>query len=84
MKLICERERLLQAFQIAAGVPVARTPKSILENLKLRSDWQRRDLMATDLEMGVRIDVPGIQIDAGGSVCRLNGGMILRESPDEN
>ncbi len=85
MKLICERERLLQAFQIAAGVPVARTPKSILENLKLEAIGNVATLMATDLEMGVRIDVPGIQIDAGGSVILpiKRGGMILRESPDE-
>ncbi len=35
MKVICEREKLLQAFQMAAGVAPARSPKPILQNVKL-------------------------------------------------
>lgn len=85
MKVICEREKLLQAFAIAAGVATGRTPKSILENVKLEAAADVATVMATDLETGVRIDVPGIQIDAGGSLVLpiKRGGMILRESPDE-
>ena len=42
-------------------------------------------VMATDLEIGIRIDVAGIEVEAGGSVVlpikRVGG--ILRESSDE-
>jgi len=85
MKIQCEREKLLQAFQIAAGVASTRTPKPILENIKLEAGAETTTVMATDLEIGIRIDVPGIQVEAGGSVVlpikRVGG--ILRESSDE-
>jgi len=85
MKVVCEREKLLQAFQIAAGVASTRTPKPILENIKLEATSETTTVMATDLEIGIRIDVAGIDVEAGGSVVlpikRVGG--ILRESSDE-
>ena len=41
--------------------------------------------MATDLEVGVRIEVPGLSIEAPGSVVLpiARFGSILRESSDE-
>ena len=35
MKATCDREKLLHAFQMAASVAPARSPKPILQNLKL-------------------------------------------------
>ena len=85
MKVVCEREKLLQAFQIAASVASTRTPKPILENIKLEATSDTTTVMATDLEIGIRIDVAGIDVEAGGSVVlpikRVGG--ILRESSDE-
>ncbi|MHB8898453.1 MAG: DNA polymerase III subunit beta [Thermoguttaceae bacterium] len=84
MKLVCEREKLLYAFQIAAAVASTRTPKPILENIKLEATPEATTVMATDLEIGIRIDVGGIEVEAGGSVVlpikRVGG--ILRESSD--
>ncbi len=84
MKVVCEREKLLHAFQIAAGVASTRTPKPILENIKLEATPTVTTVMATDLEIGIRIDVAGIVVEAGGSVVlpikRVGG--ILRESSD--
>jgi DNA polymerase-3 subunit beta len=85
MKIICQREDLLAAFQTAAMVAPTRSPKPILQNVKLEATEQEVVLMATDLDFSVRVSVPGVQIVKPGSailpVQRFNS--ILRESSDE-
>lgn len=85
MKVTCEREKLLHAFQTAAGVAPTRSPKPILQNVKLDATADRVTLMATDLELGIRLDVPGFEVATPGSavlpISRF--GSILRESTDE-
>ena len=85
MKIQCEREKLLHAFQTAASVAPTRSPKPILQNLKLEVASEHAVLMGTDLEVGIRIDVPGIVIEAAGNailpISRFLS--ILRESSDE-
>lgn len=85
MKLTCDREKLSNAFHLAAGVAPTRSPKPILENVKLEVSNELATLMATDLEIGLRIDVPGIEVSAPGTVVLpiKRVGSILRESPDE-
>lgn len=84
MKFTCEREKMLSAFQIAASVAPSRSPKAILQNVLLVVTEQDATMMATDMEVGVRIDVTGIQIETPGRavlpVSRF--GSILRESSD--
>ena len=84
MRFVCERDKLLTAFQTAATVAPSRSPKPILQNVKLVVTQQQATLLATDMEIGIRIDVPGIHVDAPGSavlpVSRF--GSILRESTD--
>ncbi|MHB8971832.1 MAG: DNA polymerase III subunit beta [Pirellulaceae bacterium] len=84
MRFVCERDKLLSAFQTAATVAPSRSPKPILQNVKLVVTEQQATLLATDMETGIRIDVPGIQVEAIGSailpVSRF--GSILRESTD--
>lgn len=85
MKLTCDREKLAHAFQTAASVVPARsTTKPILENAKLEVTSERATLMATDLEIGIRIDVPGFDVQAPGDVVLpiRRFGSILRESSD--
>lgn len=84
MKVTCERDKLLAAFQIAASVAPSRSPKPILQNVKLEAGKEGTVLMATDLEVGVRVQAPGVTADTEGS-CLLNVarfGSILRESGD--
>ncbi|MGW8257238.1 MAG: DNA polymerase III subunit beta, partial [Thermoguttaceae bacterium] len=45
MRAICEREKLLHAFQTAAGVAPTRSPKPILQNLKLDVNAVRATLI---------------------------------------
>jgi DNA polymerase-3 subunit beta len=85
MKLNCEREKLSHAFQLASQVVPSRSPKPILENIKLEATSDAVTLMATDLEMGIRIDVQGMEVTAPGSVILpiKRVGQLLRESSDE-
>ena len=85
MKAICEREKLAHAFLMAASVAASRSPKPILENVKLEVGEETATVMATDLEVGIRIDVPGITVEAPGQVVLpiKRVGLILRESSDE-
>ncbi len=84
MKIICNREQLLHAFQTVAPIAPARSPKAILQNVKLEVTSDVATLMATDLEVGIRYNVTGIEVDVPGAavlpVARF--GSILRESSD--
>ena len=90
MKITFEREKLHAAFQTAAAVAPSRSPKPILQNVKLEvtpEDAQsgHATLMATDLEVGIRISVPGVTVETPGTavlpIARF--GPILRECSDE-
>ncbi len=85
MKITCDRELLLTAFQTAAMVAPSRSPKTILQNVKIDAEPERVTLMATDMEVGIRLAVGGIEVHTPGSavfpVARF--GSILRESSDE-
>ena len=89
MKVICDREKLLAAFQVASVVAPARSPKPILRNVKFEVSGDsgaegRGTLLATDLEVGVRVSLADVQVEAPGSavlpIDRV--GLILRESSD--
>jgi DNA polymerase III subunit beta len=85
MKISCDREKLASAFQIAASVANARSPKEILQNVKIEAGEDRVTLMGTDMETGIRIDVEGVDVQKPGRallpVSRV--GLILRESSDQ-
>jgi DNA polymerase-3 subunit beta len=84
MKVTCDREALLTAFQTAAAVVPTRSPKPILQNIKLEVSDKGAILLATDLEIGIRIQASGIQVQVAGSAILPLGrfGSILRESSD--
>jgi DNA polymerase-3 subunit beta len=86
MKALCNREELLAAFAMVGGVVPARSPKPILQNVKLHADPDGGSvLMATDLEVGIRYRVGGVKVDRPGAVVlptqRFQS--ILRTSSDE-
>ena len=68
MKALCKRKDLLAAFSMVSGVVPARSPKPILQNVKLVSDPELgTTLMATDLEVGIRHKVLGVNAYEPGS-----------------
>jgi DNA polymerase-3 subunit beta len=85
MKIVCDRERLASAFQTAALFAPSRSPKEILTNIKLDVTKDGATFSATDMEVGARIAIDGLDVDAPGSAILpvANFGAILRESSDE-
>ena len=85
MKIQCSRAKLLEAFDIAAAVAPKRSPKPILQNIKIEVADGRAVLSATDLDVGIRVQAAEVQVLAPGTallpVIRFGG--ILRESTDE-
>jgi DNA polymerase-3 subunit beta len=84
MKITCNREQLLHAFQTVAAVAPGRSPKPILQNVKLEVGPNTTTLMATDLEVGIRYDATGVEVETPGAAVLPVGrfGSILRESSD--
>jgi DNA polymerase-3 subunit beta len=85
MKVLCHREGLLAAFQLAGGVVPARDLKPVLRNVKAVAQADRCTLLATDLELGIRLDVRGVRVQETGEALLPVGRLlaILRESTDE-
>jgi DNA polymerase-3 subunit beta len=85
MKVVCNREKLLAVFQTAASVAPSRSPKPILSNVKMEVGEGGASLLATDLEVSIRIDVDGVEVESPGDAILPLGrfGSILRESSDE-
>jgi len=85
MKIVCDREQLLSAFQTAALFAPGRSPKEILTNIKLDVDNDGASFSATDMEVGVRLKIEGLDVDSPGSTVLpvAQFGAILRESSDQ-
>lgn len=87
MRALCNREGLLAAFNMVSGVVPARSPKPILQNVKLTVDGEEGSvLMGTDLEVGIRHRVLGVRAEAPGSAVLPTAriGSILRSTRDED
>ncbi len=83
MKISVSREGLLSAYSSVASVAPSRSPKPILQNLKLVVG-DGTTLSATDLEVGIRHTVTGVTVHEPGSVILPTAqiGAILRSSSD--
>jgi DNA polymerase-3 subunit beta len=85
MKARFHREGLLSAVQLASVAVASRDVKPILRNLKVIADADRCTLMATDLELGIRLEVRGVKIEEPGQAIlpAARTLAILRESTDD-
>ena len=85
MQLVCDRAELHTAFQTVNSVAGQRTPKPILQNVKMIATKDAVTLLATDLEVGVRYHVPGVTVEKPGEavVPASHMNAILRELLDE-
>jgi DNA polymerase III subunit beta len=86
MKLTVNREQLLSAFQMAAAVAPQRSNKPILQSVKLEVTESAAVLSATDLEIGIRAFVSGVDSQEAGSVMLPvdRFGAILSTSSDSH
>jgi DNA polymerase-3 subunit beta len=87
MRAECRREGLLSACQlVSAAISSSKVEtKPILSNLKAVADDGRCTLLATDLEVGIRLDVQGLEINEPGEAILPAAELIaiLREARDE-
>src|SRR5262245_13973478 len=85
MKAQCHREGLLAACQLTSAAMPAKDLKPILKNLKAVARDGRCTLIATDLEVGIRLDVQGLTIEEPGEAILPAAKLIaiLREARDE-
>ena len=57
---------MLAACQLASAAVAARDVKPVYKNFKAVADDGRCTLMATDLELGIRLEVRGLEVDEPG------------------
>ena len=72
MKVICDRAALVDAVNTASSIVAARTPTPILKCLRLTAADPPAGgliLTATDLEVGLRLGVPQVEIIEGGDAA---------------
>src|ERR1051326_3595650 len=85
MKIICQRDGLLSACQLVSAALASKDIKPVLRNIKAIVDGDRCTLMATDLELGIRLEVRGIKVEEPGDALLPTSRLlaILREATDE-
>ena len=83
MKIVCDKNQLLKAFQLVSPLVPTRSSMPVLQNIKLTTDDKTLFLSTTDLEVGIQYPVSA-EIKEKGSLIipgsKLGG--ILRETPD--
>src|SRR5438477_12212869 len=85
MKVICNRGALLEALMVAGNVVAARTPKPVLQCVKVTAADDKLTLAATDLEVAIRYSDSQVQIEQPGEALLPADKFrdIVRESVDD-
>jgi len=85
MKCICDRAALNDGLAAASSVIATRTPKPILQCIRLTADADTLTLTAYDQEVGVRYRVKEVEISGKGETLVMGERLtaIVRESSDE-
>src|SRR2546421_9080448 len=85
MKVICNRGALLEALLMAGNVVASRTPKPVLQCVKLTAEENTLTIAATDLEVAIRYSDAQVQIERGGEALLPADKLrdIVRESVDD-
>lgn len=84
MKIIAHRESLLSTMSSVWEVVPSKSPKPILQNVKVVADTDGTRLIATDLQIGVTRNAVGVEVTRAGSAILSSRVLaILKASPDE-
>lgn len=85
MKAVCDRRVLFEGLQVVGNVVATSTTKQILSDVKLSVLGEDIELCGTDLEVGIRYRVPGVESDEVGAIVVPSSTItdILRTAPDE-
>lgn len=86
MKVIAQTQALQEALSLAGSIVATRTPKPVLQCIKLIAADDTLTLMATDLEVGCRCTVAAVKVEEPGEALipadRFSG--IVRESGNDS
>jgi DNA polymerase-3 subunit beta len=85
MKVICNRGALLEALMVTGNAVASRTPKPVLQCLKLTAEGNTLTVAATDLEVAIRYSDNQVQIEQPGETLLPADKFrdIVRESVDD-
>jgi DNA polymerase-3 subunit beta len=85
MKIKFNREALQEALGLVTSVVPSRTPKPILQCLRITSETDAVTICATDLEVGINIQILQVEIEEQGDIVLPADkfASIVRESNDE-
>jgi DNA polymerase-3 subunit beta len=85
MKVICNRGALLEALLMAGNVVASRTPKPVLQCVKMTAEDNTLTIAATDLEVAIRYSDAQVQIERPGEALLPADKLrdIVRESVDD-
>jgi DNA polymerase-3 subunit beta len=85
MKVICNRGALLEALSIAGNAVAVRTPKPVLQCVKITAADDKLTVAATDLEVAIRCSDAQVQIEQTGETLLPADKLrdIVRESVDD-
>jgi len=85
MKLSCNRESLLESFQIAESITPRKTSKPILKNVKIEATGEKITIMATNIEMTMKkvFEVGSVGDEGAVLISGRDMTNILRESDSE-
>jgi DNA polymerase-3 subunit beta len=85
MKVICNRGALLEALTVTSNVVQVRTPKPVLQCVKLTAADDRLTIGATDLEVAIRYSDTQVQVEQPGETLLPAAKFrdIVRESVDD-
>ena len=85
MNIEIQRELFLQSFSIVGSVVPSRTPKPVLENVRIEAVPGRVVMFAVNNEIGIRLEAEGVTVKTPGiallPVARVLP--LLRESTEE-
>ena len=85
MKVIAQTTALQEALALASSIVAVRTPKPVLQCVKLIASGKTLTILATDLEAGVRFVVSQVEVKTEGEALVPVGKFadIVRESTGE-
>ncbi len=85
MKLVAGREALYQGFARVGSVIGSSIQQPLYRNVKLQASGDALHLSATDLEVGLTLIVPGVEVEEEGAALLPNSRIspILGATPDE-
>lgn len=85
MKIKFNRDALQEALGLITNVVPTRTPKPILQCLRITSEVDAVTICATDLEVGINIQILQVEIEEAGDIVLPADKLasIVRESIDE-